>query len=265
MIRRVSLSSGEWVSNILLALIAAALVIICRRLKRENERSRRSNRELEGTVGRPHRATTSWLPRVAVASFLLPCIGSFALSPFLILARARDAAAQLRAATWMPGLGAGATMKVLSSGTQRLSTEDQLRSRGCEILRPAVLWGHLEEVAERERVATILLQAVIFRESSFHPCAVSSSGALGLMQLMPETAAELGVTDPFDPLENIEGGARFLGRLIVRYRGDLELALAAYHAGPTMVDAHGAVPPIPKTRTYVNDVMGLAGLKLEGD
>ncbi len=261
MIRRVSFSASEWTGSILLILMTTALAIVCGVLKRENERLRRSNWELEGAVGRPPGTAISWLPRAAIASILLPCVGYFAVSTFLVMARAREAAAQLSTVARVRVAKVRFTAKAPPPATQVSGAGERLRGGGCDLVAPSRVWNHLEAVAEKEHLSTNLLQAVIFRESSFHPCAVSSSGALGLMQLMPGTAAELGVQDPFDPRQNIDAGARFLGDLMVRYRGDAELALAAYHSGPATVDAHGSVPPIPKTRTYVNDVMGLAGFR----
>ena len=76
-----------------------------------------------------------------------------------------------------------------------------------------------------------------------------------MMQLMPATAAELGVSNPFDPHQNIAGGARYLNYLLRRFGGDLKLALAAYNAGPTRVDGYGAVPPIPETISYVSSIL----------
>jgi len=113
--------------------------------------------------------------------------------------------------------------------------------------------------ATREGVPPGLLRAVMERESSFLPCAVSSKGALGLMQLMPSTAGELGVADAFDPGENVRSGARLLARLLERYGGDVPLALGAYNAGPARVDAAGGVPDIPETRDYVQAILGSMG------
>ena len=102
-----------------------------------------------------------------------------------------------------------------------------------------------------------LLHAVVQIESNGDPRAVSSKGALGLMQLMPGTAREVGVEDPFDPEQNLRGGAAYLSRQIERF-GDLPRALAAYNAGPGAVEKHGGVPPYRETRNYVERVIGLA-------
>lgn len=114
----------------------------------------------------------------------------------------------------------------------------------------------IHEIAEREGLTPDLLRAVIEKESSRLPCAVSRKGAQGLMQLMPETAAELGVRDPFDPAENLSAGARLLRRLLARYGGDLALALGAYNAGPAWVDAFGSLPPFRETLDYVSAILG---------
>lgn len=113
----------------------------------------------------------------------------------------------------------------------------------------------LGAAATREHVDPKLLRGVVLQESGFRPCAVSSKGALGLMQLMPATAEELQVADPFDPRQNIEAGAKYLKQLLDRYKGDVSLALAAYNAGPSTVDAAKGVPDIPETRDYVKAIL----------
>lgn len=126
---------------------------------------------------------------------------------------------------------------------------------GCRRVLPAEIHAYVEQVAKRESLAPELLHVVIARESSFLPCAVSPKGAMGMMQLMPATAADLGVSNPFDPEENIDGGARYLSYLMQRFGGDLKLALAAYNAGPRRVDDYRGVPPIPETLSYVSRVL----------
>lgn len=112
-----------------------------------------------------------------------------------------------------------------------------------------------QEVARRHGLDPALVLAVMGVESSFQPDAVSPKGAQGLMQLMPATAKELGVTDPLDPLQNADGGARYLRDLLARYDGDVEKALAAYNAGPGAVARHRGVPPYRETQAYVRKVL----------
>ncbi len=117
----------------------------------------------------------------------------------------------------------------------------------------ATLYNDLiEEHSARNVVSADLVRALIQAESAFNPRAVSSKGAMGLMQLMPATAAEHGVLDPFNPAENIRAGVKYLKQLLVSYEGRVELALAAYNAGPGAVKKYGGkVPPYRETQNYV--------------
>ena len=117
----------------------------------------------------------------------------------------------------------------------------------------------LDRLIEQEAVnlgmEPALVKAVVHAESSFNPKAVSSAGAMGLMQLMPKTAADLGLKDPFNPKENIRGGIRYLRTLLGVFNNDLPLALAAYNAGLTRVMKYGGVPPFRETQRYVGKVI----------
>lgn len=114
-------------------------------------------------------------------------------------------------------------------------------------------------------VESPLIKAVIKTESDFDSLAVSPKGALGLMQLMPYTAAALKVEDPFDPEENILAGTRYLSLLLGRFRNDWTLALAAYNAGPEMVVTHNGVPPFRETRSYIRKVLKYYEIYLAGE
>jgi len=109
--------------------------------------------------------------------------------------------------------------------------------------------------AEATGLSFSLLKAVIHVESYFNPRAVSRKGALGLMQIMPGNLNSLQITDPFDPQENVMGGARYLKSMLEQFDGQLPLALAAYNAGPTAVIRYNDIPPFPETRDYVQKVM----------
>jgi soluble lytic murein transglycosylase-like protein len=109
--------------------------------------------------------------------------------------------------------------------------------------------------ARRHGVDPNLVLAVVSVESAFQPDAVSHKGAQGLMQLMPATARDLGVTDPLDPAQNLDGGTRYLRMLVAKYGGDLGRALAAYNAGPGAVTRHGGIPPYRETHHYIDKVL----------
>lgn len=114
----------------------------------------------------------------------------------------------------------------------------------------------VSKAAAQYKLNPDLIRAVIRQESAFYPCAVSDKGAMGLMQLMPDTVSTFKVADPFDPAQNVDSGARYMKQLLGRFKGDLKLALAAYNAGPEKVDGpKPAVPNIPETKDYVEQIV----------
>ena len=114
---------------------------------------------------------------------------------------------------------------------------------------------YFEEAANQYNVDIKLLKAIAYCESGFNPNAVSSAGAVGVMQLMPKTAEGLGVTDSYDPRQNILGGAKLISQLLDKYNGDTSLALAAYNAGSGNVNRYGGIPPFKETQNYVKKVL----------
>ena len=117
----------------------------------------------------------------------------------------------------------------------------------------------IQSAAAKYNLDPALLRAVILQESGGNPAAVSAKGAQGLMQLMPATASSLGVTDPLDPAQNLDAGARYLAGLLNQYGGDTSLALAAYNAGPGAVATYGGIPPYAQTQDYVSSILGRLG------
>jgi soluble lytic murein transglycosylase-like protein len=128
-------------------------------------------------------------------------------------------------------------------------------SAGINALKGSHLEPLVEQYAGKAGVSSSLVKAVIKAESGGNPQAVSSAGAKGLMQLMPATAKGLGVNNPLNPAENIAGGSKYLGQLMKKYRGNKELALAAYNAGSGTVAKYGGVPPYKETQNYVKKVL----------
>ncbi len=113
----------------------------------------------------------------------------------------------------------------------------------------------IKEYAQKYQIDHCLAKKLIEVESNFNPDAVSPRGAMGLMQLMPQTCQDLGVKDPFDERENLEGGMKYLRGLLNQF-GSLPLALAAYNAGPSRVKEYGDIPPFPETQRFVKKVIG---------
>jgi soluble lytic murein transglycosylase-like protein len=135
---------------------------------------------------------------------------------------------------------------------QRVAGEPRV---GQSRLRLRDLQSTIARHSREQRLHPALVSAVIKAESDFNPTAVSKAGAVGLMQLMPETAQRLDVRDPYDPEENIGGGTRLLRQLLDRFKGNLPLALAAYNAGEKRVERYQTLPPFAETRQYVSRVL----------
>lgn len=115
--------------------------------------------------------------------------------------------------------------------------------------------GVIDTISKQYRVPARVIHEIVRQESGGNPDAVSPAGAMGLMQLMPATAKSLGVTDPFDVVQNIDAGVRYLRKMLDKYNGNLAYALAAYNAGPGAVDRYGGVPPYKETIHYVRNIL----------
>src|SRR5262245_62137826 len=122
---------------------------------------------------------------------------------------------------------------------------------------PAPLKALVDNISATHGVDPALVRAIMKTESNFNRFAVSSKGALGLMQLIPETGRRYGVRDFFDPQQNVEGGVRYLKFLLEKFNGNLDLSLAAYNAGENLVERLGRIPPIPETTNYVRKIRAI--------
>ncbi len=141
------------------------------------------------------------------------------------------------------------------SNNYRLYMKTRQRSNNFKGYNNVLYRKIILKASNKYKVSSRLIEAVIKAESGFNDEAVSDKGAEGLMQLMPGTQRQLNVMKPFNPSQNISGGTEYLKSLIVRYNGNLPLALAAYNAGSKAVKKYGGIPPYSETRDYVNEVM----------
>jgi soluble lytic murein transglycosylase-like protein len=143
-------------------------------------------------------------------------------------------------------------------GSSPADAADPAPQAGPAPVAPEQIDALVQQNASTWQVDPALVKAVIANESGFNANATSKVGAQGLMQLMPETAASLGVRDPYDPVQNVAGGTRYLRNLLDRFGGDSRLAVAAYNAGPEAVEKYGGVPPYAETQSYVQNVLSSA-------
>ncbi len=151
----------------------------------------------------------------------------------------------------------GGSVSVAADDLVAVEPEEHFTVVPVPAVSPTGPFGNLiHAAAEKHGVDESLITWVIAAESNFNPRAVSRRRAQGLMQLLPKTAALYSVANIFDPAENIDAGTHYLKDLLERYRGDLRLALAAYNAGPELVERYGGVPPFPETQRYVRLITG---------
>lgn len=178
-----------------------------------------------------------------------------------IVVKVRPDGTRVMVNTGDPARPAGGDTSRASGGSQGKLTPAQLDARADRHrryrLERARFEALIDRYSERQGLDPRLVRAVVQVESSYRPEARSHKGAMGLMQLMPETAAELAVHDPYDPDQNLRGGIAYLAAQLERFGGRKELALAAYNAGPTAVERYDGVPPYRETREYVEKVLSL--------
>lgn len=156
----------------------------------------------------------------------------------------------------------GKLVRVVVSAPQSAPEKTQ---PGVQTASAPPLGAIVERIAAEHSLSAELLHSVIQVESNYNPSAVSPKGAQGLMQLMPDTARRFGVPDSFDPVENIQGGAKYLKYLLDLYKGDYPKALAAYNAGEKAVAKYGGIPPYAETQNYVTQVQRRVDAQLRGD
>jgi soluble lytic murein transglycosylase-like protein len=172
----------------------------------------------------------------------------------------------------LPGLpeqaqegGSFAAMLQAQMASQDASLQgDDAAPNAPAMVPPAQIDALVNDNAQAQAVDPALIKAIIANESGFNANATSNVGAQGLMQLMPGTAAGLGVTDSYDPAQNVAGGTKYIKGLLERFNGDVRLAVAAYNAGPGAVEKYGGVPPYAETQNYVQNVLA-SYAKYRGD
>lgn len=215
------------------------------------EQANSTNAFLESTLSQtdPSTANSDLTGSDPLASFIsalsLPASGS----------QTSDALAMLLSAD-MSGNGDALSSDPLSTGTVSPTLPSvatpTLSTTG---IHPTDIIGLIEKMAPKYGLSPQLVDAVVNQESGYNTSATSSAGAMGLMQLMPSTASGLGVTNAYDPVQNLQGGMTYLRQLLTRYHDNTALALAAYNAGPSAVDTYHGIPPYEQTQNYVSSIL----------
>lgn len=169
--------------------------------------------------------------------------------------RAKAASQQAENNDFASSLEASSKALAADNSGSPSQTGDTAGSASSSVSSPEDYETYFQEAANTYGISAAILKSIARAESNFNPTAVSSSGAVGIMQLMPSTAAALGVSNAYDVRENILGGAKYIGQLLSKYQGNISLALAAYNAGSGNVDKYGGIPPFAETQNYVRKVL----------